>query len=185
MTIVINEDFEKYMRDSKDYYDNREPMTERKLYQLWKDGAEFGYNKANEWNFIKDGKFPTENIECLCIVRPKKEKDEPFENKDFRAVLFYRNGKFYLEENDDDDGLLQETDFDFTDLVVAWKEIVLPKMDDWYVTMNAIGRHEIRRECPKNVMYKGTYEECEKWIERKNLNLFTMFRKAILRFSDH
>ena len=44
------EDFEKYMKDSEDYYDNREPMTERKLYQLWKDGAEFGYNKANEWN---------------------------------------------------------------------------------------------------------------------------------------
>lgn len=42
------DDFEKYMKDSEDYYDSREPMTERKLYQLWKDGAEFGYNKASE-----------------------------------------------------------------------------------------------------------------------------------------
>lgn len=39
-------DFDKYMKDSEDYYDNREPITERKLYQLWKDGAEFGYNKG-------------------------------------------------------------------------------------------------------------------------------------------
>lgn len=171
------EDFEKYMKYSKDYYDCREPMTERKLYQLWKDGAELGYNKAaNEWNFIKEGKFPAENTECLCIIRPNKENDEPFGNKDFRAVLYYRNGRFLLEENDDNEWL-RETNSDFTDLVIAWKEIVLPKMDDWYVSMSAYGEHVIRRECSKNAMYKGTYEECEKWIERKNLNLFTRFRK--------
>ena len=50
VTMFEKEDFDKYMKDSEDYYDNREPMTERKLYQLWKDGAEFGYNKANEWH---------------------------------------------------------------------------------------------------------------------------------------
>lgn len=49
------EEFDKYMKDSEDYYDSREPMTERKLYQLWKDGAEFGYNKANEWHKIFEG----------------------------------------------------------------------------------------------------------------------------------
>lgn len=133
--------------------------------------------RANEWNFIKEGKFPAENTECLCIIRPKKEKDEPFGNKDFRAVLFYRNKKFYLEENTDNDSSLIYADDDYSELVVAWKEIVLPKMDDWYVTMSAYGEHVIRRECSENAMYKGTYEECEKWIERKNLNLFTMFRK--------
>ena len=58
------EDFEKYMKDSEDYYDNREPMTERKLYQLWKDGAEFGYNKANEWHNPKE-KLPTKDCEVL------------------------------------------------------------------------------------------------------------------------
>lgn len=128
---IFKEDFEKYMRDSKDYYDYREPMTERKLYQLWKDGAEIGYNKANEWNFIKEGRFPVENTECLCIIRPKKDEGEPFGNKDFRAVLFYRNGKFRLEENDDSDSMLQATESVFTDLVVAWKEIVLPKEKDY------------------------------------------------------
>lgn len=128
---IFKEDFEKYMKDSKDYYDYREPMTERKLYQLWKDGAEIGYNKANEWNFIKEGRFPVENTECLCIIRPNKEEGEPFGNKDFRAVLFYRNGKFHLEENDDSDSMLQATESVFTDLVVAWKEIVLPKEKDY------------------------------------------------------
>ena len=96
-----------------------------------KDGIMIGYNKANEWNFVKDGKFPAEKTECLCIVRPLKEEGEPFGNSDFRAVLFYRNGRFYLEENDNNDSLLYETNSDFTELVVAWKEIVLPKEKDY------------------------------------------------------
>ena len=29
--------------------------------QAFKDGAEFGYNKANEWHFVKDGDLPKEN----------------------------------------------------------------------------------------------------------------------------
>ena len=29
--------------------------------QAFKDGAEFGYNKANEWHYVKDGKYPKEN----------------------------------------------------------------------------------------------------------------------------
>lgn len=86
-----------------------------------------GYNKANEWHYVKDGDLPKEeNLECLCIIRPMKEEGEPFENKDFRGVLYYRNERFYLDENDGNDRL-QESNSDFTDLVIAWKEIVLPK----------------------------------------------------------
>lgn len=57
-------DFEKYMKDSEDYYDNREPMTERKLYQLWKDGAEFGYNKC----FEQIKKLVNESTRLDCII---------------------------------------------------------------------------------------------------------------------
>lgn len=87
--------------------------------------------RATEWNFVKDGKFPEENTECLCIIRPLKEKDEPFGSKDFRAVMFYRNKKFYLEENPDDDSSLIYADSDYSELVVAWKEIILPKETDY------------------------------------------------------
>lgn len=87
--------------------------------------------RATEWNFVKDGIFPEVNTECLCIIRPIKEKDEPFGNKDFRAVLFYRNGKFYLEENHDNDSSLIYADSDYSELVIAWKEIILPKENDY------------------------------------------------------
>ena len=93
----------------------------------WQKGAEFGYNKANEWHFVKDGDLPKEeSLECLCIIRPMKEEGEPFENKDFRGVLYYRNERFYLDEDNSNDSL-KETNSDFTELVIAWKEIVLPK----------------------------------------------------------
>ena len=96
----------------------------------YQKGAEFCYNKANEWHYVKDGDLPKkENVECLCIIRPKKEEGEPFENKDFRGVLYFRNGRFYLDEDDSNDWL-KETDSDFTELVIAWKEIVLPKLKE-------------------------------------------------------
>ena len=31
------------------------------IIQAYQKGAEFGYNKANEWHFVKDGIMPEEN----------------------------------------------------------------------------------------------------------------------------
>ena len=93
----------------------------------FKDGAKFVYNKANKWHYVKDGDLPKkENLECLCIIRPMKEEGESFKNKDFRGVLYFRNGRFYLDEDNSND-CLKETNSDFTDLVIAWKEIVYLK----------------------------------------------------------
>lgn len=36
----LEKEFEKYLKDSSDYYDPREPLTERKLLQMWLDCAE-------------------------------------------------------------------------------------------------------------------------------------------------
>ena len=41
------------------------------------------------------------------------------------------------------------------------------KNEDWYVILNMDCRYEICRRCPKSGLFKGTYEECEKWIEQK------------------
>ena len=95
----------------------------------FKDGAEFAYNEANKWHYIKDGDLPKkENLECLCIIRPMKEEGESFENKDFRGVLYFRSGRFYLDEDNCND-CFKETNSDFTDIVIAWKEIVLPELN--------------------------------------------------------
>ena len=72
-------------------------------------GAEFGYNKANEWHYVKD-ELPKELHDVLCFVI----------HNEHRFVLqgYLRDGRWVLSPlgtylNNDD--------------VIAWKEIVLPE----------------------------------------------------------
>lgn len=91
----------------------------------WQKGAEFGYNKANEWHYPSKGEYP---------------KDE----KNFQSyvVAYYgakgsiANGKPCWEELCYDTENKRWVDKDTLDnlpyvnqegIVIAWKEIVLPK----------------------------------------------------------
>ena len=35
--------------------------------EKWQNGAEFGYNKANEWHFVKDGDLPKHEVNVLVL----------------------------------------------------------------------------------------------------------------------
>ena len=43
-----------------------ETELKEKFLQTFKDGAEFGYNKANEWHYIKNGDLPKKSISVLA-----------------------------------------------------------------------------------------------------------------------
>ena len=64
-----------------------------------KKGAEFGYNKANEWHFVKDGEYPTHSNRVLVFTD---------EGVGF-GIYGLDNKKWYT----------YDTGFD----VIAWKEI--------------------------------------------------------------
>jgi hypothetical protein len=92
----------------QDFEGNYIDISER-IIKTFKDGAEFGYNKANEWHYVKD-KLPKELHDVLCFVI----------HNEHRYVLqgYLRDGRWVLSPlgtylNNDD--------------VIAWKEIVLPK----------------------------------------------------------
>ena len=68
----------------------------------YEDGAEFGYSKANEWHFVKDGEYPTHSNRVLVFTD---------EGVGF-GIYGLDNKKWYT----------YDTGFD----VIAWKEIVLP-----------------------------------------------------------
>ena len=74
---------------------------------IFKDGAEFGYNKANEWHFVKDGDLPeVDNRIVLCV---------------------YGNG--YIDgKRNYALKLLTRKEFPLFQPVYAWKEIVLPEL---------------------------------------------------------
>ena len=88
---------------------------ERKL--GFQKGAEFGYNKANEWHYPSKGEYPKEYKDILiCFLTKDDMKDcvrgwYEYDIKNDKHIFKYLNvlGTKYLKT------------------VIAWKEIVLPK----------------------------------------------------------
>ena len=42
--------------------------------QSYQEGAEFGYNKAVEWYFVKNGEYPTHSISKNCHVSQAEKR---------------------------------------------------------------------------------------------------------------
>ena len=92
--------------------------------EAYKDGAEFGYNKANEWHYVKNG-LPKTSGKYLVYTG-----GEPF-ILDFATEV---NSFGYWVVSLGDDWGVQDEDFETVkdrgeDDVIAWKEIGLPKGD--------------------------------------------------------
>ena len=92
----------------QDFEGNYIDISDR-IIKAFKDGAEFGYNKANEWHSVKDGDLPKDNTQVVVFL----------ENKRMKISIFMEN-KFTIWNKEYDA---------YTKLygVIAWKEIVLPK----------------------------------------------------------
>ena len=77
--------------------------------QAFKDGAEFGYNKANEWHFVKDGDLPKDEEFKWCI----SDIGNPYVAR-WSEILNCWEGTMYQE----------------VCCPYAWKEIVLPELKE-------------------------------------------------------
>ena len=75
----------------------------QKAIEAYLAGAELGYNKANEWHYVKDGEYPTHSNRVLVFTD---------EGVGF-GIYGLDNKKWYT----------YDTGFD----VIAWKEITPPK----------------------------------------------------------
>ena len=91
--------------------------------KTFKEGAEFGYNKANEWHEIESK------------VTPKREISKQYMPKNKEKVLlkYHFSGDAEIHISD---GYYDAYDFEFhiannpkfrIVCVIAWKEIILPK----------------------------------------------------------
>ena len=72
-------------------------------------GAEFGYNKANEWHYVKDGDFPKDRTEEKYLVALKSEYGGFF----YETDIWCESLHCFASNN--------------PIKVYAWKEIVIPK----------------------------------------------------------
>ena len=113
---MFEKDAEYYAREK--YSPNTDPFIIAVADDAFKDGAEFGYNKANEWHYVKDGKYPTDESKVLCILGD-------IENDNLEVGCYSQvegDSKRWLFEDYD---LPDDSEEDWG--VSAWKEIVLPK----------------------------------------------------------
>jgi len=85
------------------YFDEEERCCAKSAFQ---DGAEFGYNKGNEWHYPSKGELPKTKKKVLVLL---KDVEEPI-------LDYYRQ-----------DGLWN---YALEDEVLAWKEIVLPELKE-------------------------------------------------------
>ena len=90
----------------------------------YEDGANFGYNKALEWHFVKDG-LPKTSGRYLVYTG-----GEPF-ILDFDSEV---NSFGYWVVSLGDDWGVQDEDFETVkdrgeDDAIAWKEIILPELE--------------------------------------------------------
>ena len=87
----------------------------KEVTDIWKDGAEFGYNKANEWHYCKD-ELPDHNGQFYVALKGQTET----------FTLTYD----YDEEDDSKMVWLDDDDTNFDDEVYAWREkFKAPKED--------------------------------------------------------
>ena len=99
-----------FEKEAEEYYYKTYPVTlnigeeERKkeVTDIFIKGAEFGYNKANEWHYVKDGDLPKDDNDVLVLL-----KDETMQVDYYFSKIGWN--------------ISLKAD------VIAWKEIVLPK----------------------------------------------------------
>lgn len=71
-----------------------------------KKGAEFGYNKANEWHYVKDGIMPEENQWVLVY------------DGSYTVCNYHSNTPIKWLDNYENEV--------YEDAIIAWKEIIPP-----------------------------------------------------------
>ena len=112
---MFEKEAEEYgLENYRNYDDYPYVLTDEKaITKAFKDGAEFGYNKANELHYVKDGDLPKDNKEYL--------------------VLYYFN---YRGKKEMHCGVRDNLHNDFeihrcyTEQIIAWQEIVLPELKE-------------------------------------------------------
>ena len=94
-------------------------LTYSAIYISYRNAAEFGYNKANEWHYVKDGDLPKETgllmSKTLLLVTKMKGSD----------CLSLALGEYNFSTQE----FSYQHIVGLTD-VIAWKEIVLPGLKE-------------------------------------------------------
>ena len=102
---MFRKEAEEYAEDMAMYYESNHGSIPSQLEKYLRNAVEYGYNKANEWHYVKDG-LP----------------------KDNEYVLIYTDlNNCYVAKKVENHFMSKGWGFIPMSTVIAWKEIVLPK----------------------------------------------------------
>ena len=87
----------------------------KRLCELIQKGAEFGYNKANEWHDLRNNPndLPEENSDILFYTEVYEHKSIHLGNRHWGNKWWVTSESFYVGDE-----------------VIAWKEIELPELKE-------------------------------------------------------
>ena len=111
------EEYVRKIRHDVINWDGAEPeerfYNEIKFKQAYLTGAEFGYNKSNEWHYPSKGEYPKEGENVLCYCKCRTE------------IKFYSTGHTVIGG----DNKIRWWSSDRSEKlnVIAWKDITPPK----------------------------------------------------------
>ena len=103
-----------FEKEAEKWVENNLHSTEEDYIRAFKDGAEFGYNKANEWHYVSKEGFPSKDDIYLIIRKDGLHLGDYCCGGD--GDIDCQSWCDYPSEEEIQD-----------DSVIAWKEIVLPK----------------------------------------------------------
>lgn len=123
---MFEKDAEEYAKRKEIERNNLECITvvNYEVSRSFKDGAEFGYNKANEWHYVKDGDLPKKELwnKQLLLLVDRNGLPPCF-------VVGYYEESEVLEDYEKNWGwynIAENVAYDFIDneiSVLKWKEI--------------------------------------------------------------
>ena len=98
----------------KDIKDKSEVIGKLTKNSYYVEGFKDGYNKANEWHFVKDGDYPKDKGNYLVAWKRTHHVEE------------YGKWGFDVDLFNADEGYFEGVG----DYVIAWQEIVLPELKE-------------------------------------------------------
>ena len=120
---MFEKEAEEYFRDNAYNFDE---------FTACRECMEYGFNKANEWHYVKDGDLPNTETKNYTYIRRRKRYERQF--TDYRVIECFvlcqnEKGKITAEVGYFDCN--KKCFFDKAEgIVIAWKEIVLPELKE-------------------------------------------------------
>lgn len=102
---------EEIRQEAKEWVENNLHSTEEDYIKAFKDGAELGYNKANEWHYVSKEELPEEDKEYLVYMNDG--------TIDILEITMDGDGHYYFN------GI----SWAFNDLI-AWRELPEPPKEE-------------------------------------------------------